>query len=55
MTNAAKTPMLTGGCQCGALRYALIDADMSADRRQRHVNFQHPDHDTPPDRPPPRR
>ena len=23
MTNAAKTPMLGGGCQCAALRYAL--------------------------------
>jgi hypothetical protein len=55
MTNAAKTPMLGGGCQYAALRYALTDAEMSADRRQRYVNFQYPDHGTPPDWPPPRR
>jgi hypothetical protein len=29
-----------------ALPVATTDADMTADRRQRYVNYQHPDHDT---------
>ncbi len=32
----------------GSLPAATTDADMSADRRQKYINLQHPDHDTPP-------
>lgn len=32
-----------------ALPVVTTDADVTADRRQRHVNHQHPDHDTPAD------
>jgi len=38
----------------GALRVTTTDADLSPDRRQKFVNYQHPDHDAPAEWPGPR-
>ncbi len=33
----------------GTLPVVTTDNDMTADRRQGYINYQHPDHDTPAD------